>query len=162
MRLPIQTQIYIYRKAENKIEFLLLKRISSRGGFWQGITGGLDEGESIKECALREVAEETGITGVENIFGPYYVFQFEDEGFYNSTAKDKNLDMSTIPINKFVVSEYVFAIEVDENTNIDLNNNIYQEHEEFKWCTFEEALSLLKYDSGKQALKILNEKLNKE
>ena len=36
-----------------------------RRGFWDLPKGKLDEGETIEECALREVAEETGLKDVQ-------------------------------------------------------------------------------------------------
>lgn len=36
-----------------------------RNGFWDLPKGKIEKGESIEECAVREVEEETGITGVE-------------------------------------------------------------------------------------------------
>jgi len=39
---------------------LLLER-ADHPGFWQSVTGSQDEGETLEETAIREVAEETGI-----------------------------------------------------------------------------------------------------
>ncbi|MBN1786216.1 MAG: NUDIX pyrophosphatase [Candidatus Methanofastidiosa archaeon] len=44
--------------------FLLLKRsmrVSSYKGMWAGVSGSIEEGESVMQAALREVREETGI-----------------------------------------------------------------------------------------------------
>ena len=49
MRLPIQVQCIIFRKTNNSFEFLLLKRVPSKGGFWQSLTGGLEDGESLED-----------------------------------------------------------------------------------------------------------------
>ena len=60
--------------------------------------------------------------------------------------------------NVYVVPEYSYAIEIkDEDGNIQLAN----EHKEYKWVEYDEALKKLKYDSNKTALWELNEKLNK-
>lgn len=44
---------------------LLLER-ADRAGFWQSVTGSLEDGETPVQAALREVAEETGIVLVES------------------------------------------------------------------------------------------------
>ena len=60
--------------------------------------------------------------------------------------------------NVYVIPEYSFAIEIkDEDSDIQLSN----EHKEYKWVEYDEALKELKYDSNKTALWELNEKLNK-
>ena len=58
----------LLRDAENRI--LLEKRKDS--GIWGFPGGGIDPGESIKECAIREIKEETGFDiHVERLLGVY-------------------------------------------------------------------------------------------
>ena len=47
VRQPIQVEGIVFRKNHNQTEFLLLKRLPTRGGFWQPVTGGVEEGETI-------------------------------------------------------------------------------------------------------------------
>ena len=56
-KLPVSTLVVIYTPA---LEVLLLER-ADRPGFWQSVTGSQHEGESLRETAIREVAEETGL-----------------------------------------------------------------------------------------------------
>src|SRR5262245_46006007 len=60
-RLPYQVLIYIRRRPTPDVaEYLLLRRTAARGGFWQGVTGGVEGRESLAQAAHREVLEETG------------------------------------------------------------------------------------------------------
>jgi dATP pyrophosphohydrolase len=43
-----------------ELQVLLLER-ADRPGFWQSVTGSQHEGETLRETALREVREETGL-----------------------------------------------------------------------------------------------------
>ncbi len=56
-KIPVSTLVVIYTPA---LEVLLLER-ADHPGFWQSVTGSQDEGESLAQTAVREVAEETGI-----------------------------------------------------------------------------------------------------
>jgi len=60
VRIPIQVLIYPVRKTNEIWEYLMLKRIISRGGVWQGVTGAPEGDETIAEGAKRELFEETG------------------------------------------------------------------------------------------------------
>lgn len=52
----------VFRKKGEDYEFLLLRRIPQKGGFWQPVSGGLEESDASKlEAAYRELKEEAGI-----------------------------------------------------------------------------------------------------
>ena len=48
MELPIKVQGVLYTKPNQKIEYLLIKRNEKDGGFWQSVTGTLEEGEKFE------------------------------------------------------------------------------------------------------------------
>jgi len=132
----------VFRQRNEKLEFLLLKRISEKGGFWQSITGEV-ENESLKDAVLREAKEETGIdkSTIKRIIENVNSFDYENE-------------------NKgCIVREYVFGLEVSSQQEISLDKNIYKEHDKFKWASLEEALKLLKWDTSKESVRKLVDKL---
>ena len=139
MELPIKVQGVMYCKENAKLEYLIIKRCKKDGGFWQGVTGTLEEGEKLKDCLIREIKEELGITYINNISEIKETIQW---------AKKTG----------FIITEYVFLIEIDRNINITLS----EEHDDYKWCDFNEAYQWLGKDNNKNTLKMINEKLNNE
>ena len=140
MRLPIQVQGILFRKINGKIQYLLLKRIKE--GFWQPVTGGIEEGETKIGALKREVREETGIKNVVRIIEDVGYYEFWD--FFKREARSR------------LIKEHVFGVEISSNEKIVIG----REHSEYRWCNFEEALKLLKWKENKEALKKLNEILN--
>jgi len=132
MRLPIQIEAILFNRTNGKIQYLLLKRISRRGGFWQPITGGLEEGETKIEALRREIREETGIKDIIKIIEDVHYHEFLDP---------------------HLVKEYVFGVEVSSDEKVILDE---REHSEFKWCSFQEALNLAEYEEYRDALKKLD------
>ena len=128
----------IFRERNEMLEFLLLKRIPEKGGFWQSITGEV-ENETLLDAVLREASEEAGIKTEDIIQIIKNVNHFE----YKNTKKD------------CIVTEYVFGLEVNLNQEVRLDKNIYKEHDEFKWVSLEDALKLLKWKSSKESMKQL-------
>jgi 8-oxo-dGTP diphosphatase len=62
-------------------QLLLGERIHSHGtGTWSPPGGHLEYGESPKECAIRELREETGLIATEVVPGPWTNDFFEAEG----------------------------------------------------------------------------------
>jgi dihydroneopterin triphosphate diphosphatase len=55
-KIPVSTLVVIHTP---ELQVLLLER-ADHPGFWQSVTGSQDEGEELRETAIREVAEETG------------------------------------------------------------------------------------------------------
>lgn len=132
MRLPIQVEAMIFRRNCNVIEYLLLKRLPERNGFWQPMTGGVEEGETRDEALQREIMEETGVRNIVTVIEDLYYFEFSDP----------NLNQ-----------EYVYGVEVSPSEEIVLDP---KEHSEHRWCSFQEALQLLHWKENKEALRKLN------
>jgi 8-oxo-dGTP pyrophosphatase MutT (NUDIX family) len=132
MRLPIQVEAIIFRRNDKRIEYLLLKRLPQRNGFWQPVTGGMEEGETREEALRREIMEETGVRNIVAVIEDLYYFEFSDP----------NLNQ-----------EYVYGVEVSPSEEIVLDR---KEHSECRWCSFRDALQLLHWKENKEALRKLN------
>lgn len=143
MRKPKQVLVFLYRKnINNEYEYCIFYR--KKNNFWQAISGGVEDDETLFETVKREVYEETGIK-VNNII--------------------KLSSISSIPVinitgeftwgkDTYVVTEYSFGVPI-EDSEIKLSN----EHKKFEWLTYEEAQQRLTFDSNKTALWELNQKL---
>jgi len=141
----VQLECIVYCKKENSYEYLLLKRIPEKGGFWQPPCGGLEESDKSKlDAAYREIQEETAIQK-KNILNV-----IEDVHYF---VMDKHY-LTQKPITP--IEEFVYGFEVSPNQKVDIHKNIYPEHEEFRWVSFEDAIKLLKWDGNKLAFKKLN------
>ncbi|WP_427340744.1 NUDIX hydrolase [Caloranaerobacter sp. DY30410] len=146
-RQPINVLVFPYFISNNgNIKYALFKR--SDMNCWQGIAGGVEEGENILDAVKRECWEEANID-IESEF-------------------IKLDSMTSIPIteikgdwddNTYVATEYSYGVKL-----IDKKIVLSNEHNEFGWFTYEEAMKLLKWDSNKTALWELNKRLveNKE
>jgi 8-oxo-dGTP pyrophosphatase MutT (NUDIX family) len=146
MRLPVQVQGILFRRVDRRIEYLLLKTTPEREDFWQPVTGGLEEGETKVEALEREVWEETGIRNATRIIENVDYFEYPDAHLINIKGYD-------------FIKEYVFGVEVDPKERITVDG---KEHSEFRWCSFQEALELLKWDENKKAVSRLNEMLSSQ
>lgn len=56
-KVPISVLVVIYTAG---LDVLLLER-ADHPGYWQSVTGSQDAGETLRQTAVREVAEETGL-----------------------------------------------------------------------------------------------------
>jgi dATP pyrophosphohydrolase len=56
-KIPVSTLVVVFNPA---LEVLLLER-ADYPGYWQSVTGSQEPGETLRETAIREVGEETGI-----------------------------------------------------------------------------------------------------
>ncbi|PIU58798.1 hypothetical protein COS86_07685 [Candidatus Bathyarchaeota archaeon CG07_land_8_20_14_0_80_47_9] len=132
MRLPIQVEAILFRRKNGRTKYLLLKRTPEREGFWQPVTGGVEEGETRIDALKREVTEETGIKDILGIIEGIHYFEFSDP---------------------YLNKEYVYGVEVSADEKVVIDEN---EHSEFRWCSLQETLRLMKWKENKEALKKLN------
>ena len=130
MRTNRQVEIIVFKKEGENLLFLILKRNPQKGGFWQPITGGVEENETFEETAIRETKEEIGITDNIKLIDLNYSFEFID---HEKSHFEK-----------------VFGLEVSPETKIILS----KEHTEFKWVDGQVAIDqFLKYPKNKEGFK---------
>ena len=138
MRTNNQIEVIVFKKERQDLLFLILKRNLQKGGFWQPITGGVEENETLEQAALREVKEEIGITTKIQLIDFDYSFEFVD---HNENHFEK-----------------VFGLEISLDTNIVIS----EEHTEFKWVDGKIAIDqFLKYPKNKEGFKKIMELINK-
>ena len=146
-KLPLSIQVIIFTETAAQREFLLLKRIAQGTTFWQAVTGSLEEGETHRQAAVREVQEETGIIcrdgdlidlHLTNVFeiAPAWRAKFSPGTTHNE--------------------EVCFALKV-EPCEIQLDA---REHIAFMWVDFETAVAMLYWESNKKAFAVLQHLLD--
>ncbi|MBI2103492.1 NUDIX domain-containing protein [Candidatus Woesebacteria bacterium] len=139
MELPIKVEGIIFARENSNFKFLIIKRVPEDGGFWQPLTESLEEGETIEECLRRGLKEELGIRSIKSVTDRIWSFPWENK------HGEPNIDL-------------VYAVELSGSEKITLN---LDEHSEYKWCLFEEALDLLGKENNKKAFERFKEKIMK-
>ncbi|MCR3923397.1 MAG: NUDIX domain-containing protein [Firmicutes bacterium] len=126
---------FVYRWQNDMPEYLILKRNPTLGGYWQPVTGYIDEPETNRYAALREFHEETGIVEYERIFDPQHYYFFDMNGITCSIS--------------------VLAVEVNNHADVQLSF----EHTAYMWVDYHEAQTMLHWKNNIEALQILHQKL---
>jgi bis(5'-nucleosidyl)-tetraphosphatase len=114
----------------DRVEYLLL----DYGRHWDFAKGHVEAGENDAQAARRELAEETGITEIQEVPG------FSREITYFFRHKSRGL------IRKTVI---FFLAEVREDVAITLS----PEHKAFVFAPFEAAMKRVTFTTAKQVLK---------
>jgi len=141
MRAPFQILVIPFRRTATVPEFAVLKR--SDAGYWQFVAGGGEDDETPVQAAQRETREEIGIPG-----------ELMRLDSFSTVPKECFAAADSWGEEIYVIPEHYFAVNAGDN-DISLSH----EHTEFRWAPFEEASDLLKWDSNRNALWELNERL---
>ncbi|MED1480126.1 NUDIX pyrophosphatase [Bacillus altitudinis] len=144
MRAPYQVLIFPYIETENSIQYAIFHR--SDYGYWQGIAGGGEDSETPIEAAKREAFEEAGIIRECPYIKLDSVSSLPVEDVVGEFLWGKDV---------YVIKEFSFGVKVSTK-----NIKLSKEHVDYKWVCFEEAVTLLKWDSNKTALWELNKRLS--
>ena len=111
-------------EVDGEIKILLMKR--TKEGFWCHISGNIEEGETAWQAVIRELFEETQIV-VKKLYNGEYI-----EQFYEPSRNRIELVPS-------------FVVFCPPDQAVVLNS----EHTEFRWCSLEEAKSLVPFPNQK-------------
>jgi dATP pyrophosphohydrolase len=144
MRAPFQVLVLPYRREEDGGHaYALFQREDA--GYWQGVAGGGEEGETPLQAASREVAEEAGLDSRAGLWA------------LDSVATVPVVDVTGTFLwgpDVLVIPEYAFGVRCP-SANLVLSD----EHTAFLWFTFAEAVGKLKWDSNRTALWELDHRL---
>lgn len=122
--------VVVLRKAASGYELLLVRRNHTLVGEWCQIAGKIEAGEKAWEAALREVREETGLS-CNQLYSADICEQFYEA--------DRD-SISILP---------VFVGFVDADAQVVIN----EEHSEFRWVSFEAALTMVTFAGQRNVLK---------
>lgn len=138
---PRSVQVVIFAESASGREYLLLKRIASHGGFWQSVTGSLEEGETHAEAAVREVYEETGIILREDELMALNVINV-----FEIAPQWRGKYAPGVTHNE----EVCFALKVNKcEVHIDP-----REHEQYVWVDDETVPQMLYWESNKRVFAV--------
>ena len=122
---------------------LMLER-ASWPGFWQSVTGSLaDEAEPLRDAAIREVREETGLDATR-----HELLDWGIENSFEIFPKHRNRYAPGVTHNL----EHVFSLEVPEGSPITLDP---AEHLRYRWLPHREAAALTISWTNRDAILLL-------
>ncbi|MEP7453220.1 NUDIX domain-containing protein [Phyllobacterium sp. SB3] len=122
--------VVLLRQTGNQTEILLLRRNHTLVGEWCQIAGAIEDGEKAWEAGLREVREETGL---------------ECTSFYSADICEQFYEADRDAISLLPV----FVGFVGSQADVIIND----EHSEFRWVSFEDALGMVPFAGQRHVLK---------
>jgi dATP pyrophosphohydrolase len=142
-RAPFQILVFLYRRCGDGFEFALFRRADD--GYWQGIAGGGEDGETPSQAAIRETQEESGVPAVATFVRLDTVSSVPVTCFRDSHLWGEKV---------YVIPEHAFGVDADGQ-----EVRLSAEHSTFGWFRFEEAEQKLQYDGNRTALWELHRRL---
>jgi dATP pyrophosphohydrolase len=145
-RAPFQVLVFPYRiSRDGTVEVAVFQRAD--GGYWQGIAGGGDEGETPEQAARREAFEEAAIETAEGWLALNPVLSVPVNVIRPAERKHWPRWLSVIPYHPFAVAVGAGPIRLSS------------EHTEHRWTSIDEARALVRWDNDRIALTALAEAL---
>jgi dihydroneopterin triphosphate diphosphatase len=145
MRQPLQVTVFPFCMTAPGPEYAIFRRADD--GCWQGVAGGVEEGEDLVTAARRETAEEAGLTGSNPVYKLDMV---------SGVARTWFAASQYWPSDLYIVAKHHFAMDATRDPAPVV---LSREHSEFRWAPCGEASAALRYDDDKTALWELDARL---
>ncbi len=137
---PVSVLVVIYTRDS---QLLLLLERADQPGWWQSVTGSRDGEESLRQTAVREVGEETGLDA--------QCFQLDDWGYQNTFTIYPQWRQRYAP-GVTENTEHVFGLVLPNILPITVSS---REHLGYAWLTAEAAAEKCFSSSNAEAIKRL-------
>jgi len=141
-KIPVSALVVIHTGA---LEVLLLER-ADHPGFWQSVTGSQHEGESLRDTAIREVAEETGLDALR-----YELTAWNLQNVYEIYPLWRHRYAAGVTHN----TEHVFGLRLPHAMPVMLSP---REHLRYEWLPWREAAERVFSWSNRRAILALPER----
>ena len=142
-KIPISTLVVIYT---HDLQVLLLER-TDHPGYWQSVTGSQDAGETLRETAIREVYEETGLDAMR-----YPLTDWAKQNVYDIYP----IWLHRYPPGTTHNTEHVFSLSLPDKLPIIVSP---REHLGFIWLPWKEAAEKCFSSSNRDAILELPQRL---
>lgn len=139
---PISALIVIYTEA---LDVLLLER-ADYPGYWQSVTGSRDGEETLRETALREVDEETGLDATRYVLTDWHV-----QNVYEIYPRW----VHRYPPGTTVNTEHVFGLQLPYPVEVTISP---REHLNYQWLPWDAAADKVFSPSNRAAILQLPER----
>jgi 8-oxo-dGTP pyrophosphatase MutT (NUDIX family) len=140
-----EAEVAIFVTRRGRSEVLIAHRSPRQGAYWHTIAGGIEGEETPLAAAARELAEETGLTGVELHAGgavAEYVYPLSEEPPERGALYPEGL---------VEVRVHCFVADAPD----DWEPMLDWEHDEHCWCAPAEAAARLRWPETADALRRL-------
>lgn len=141
-KVPISVLVVVYTSA---LDVLLLER-ADHPGYWQSVTGSQDAGETLRQTAVREVAEETGLEAER-----YALTDWSRENRYEIYLHWRHRYEPGVTHN----TEHVFGLELPESLPVRIAP---REHLAYAWLPWQAAADKVFSWSNAEAIRALPER----
>jgi dihydroneopterin triphosphate diphosphatase len=138
-KIPVSALVVIHTA---DLDVLLLER-ADRPGYWQSVTGSQHEGEALRDTAIREVAEETGLDATK-----YPLSDWNLRNRYEIYAIWRHRYAPGVTHN----TEHVFGLELPARMAVTLSP---REHLRYEWLPWREAAAKVFSSSNREAIEML-------
>ena len=141
-KIPVSALVLIHTP---DLKVLIMER-ADKPGFWQSVTGSIEEGEQPYDAAIREVHEETGLIATD--------YKFEDWQASNTYEIYPHWRYRYAPgVTENV--EHLFGLELPAPVDVQLAPD---EHVRFEWVDWREAATRVFSWTNIDALERLGER----
>jgi dihydroneopterin triphosphate diphosphatase len=142
-KVPVSVLVVVHTPA---LDVLLLER-ADRPGFWQSVTGSQEGEETLRDTAVRELKEETGLDGMAHA-----LVDWRRENRYEIYARWRDRYAPGVTHN----TEHVFSLVVPRPLEVTIAP---REHLRYEWLPWRGAAERVFSSSNAEAIRELPQRV---